>query len=80
MRLGGLVLTGGDLAMGVCARLSSSALRIKEEVLPGIPCSILTDGPFKGLHLVTKAGGFGQKEALWRIVQYLHGEHEKQKT
>jgi uncharacterized protein YgbK (DUF1537 family) len=80
VRLGGLVLTGGDLAMGVCARLSSSALRIEEEVLPGIPCSTLTDGPFKGLRLVTKAGGFGEKEALWRIVQYLQGEHEKQKT
>jgi uncharacterized protein YgbK (DUF1537 family) len=80
VRLGGLVLTGGDLAMGVCARLSSSALRIEEEVLPGIPCSTLTDGPFKGLRLVTKAGGFGEKEAVWRIVQYLQGEHEKQKT
>jgi D-threonate/D-erythronate kinase len=75
LRLGGLVLTGGDLAMGVCERLSSSALRIEEEVLPGIPCSTLTDGPFKGLRMVTKAGGFGGKDALWRIIQYLRGHH-----
>jgi uncharacterized protein YgbK (DUF1537 family) len=79
-RLGGLVLTGGDLAMGVCKRLSASALRIEEEVLPGIPCSTLTDGPFQGLRLVTKAGGFGEKDALWRITQFLRGEHERQKT
>jgi uncharacterized protein YgbK (DUF1537 family) len=77
VRLGGLVLTGGDLAMGVCERLSSSALLIEEEVLPGIPCSTLTDGPFKGLRMVTKAGGFGEKDALWRIIQYLRGDHEK---
>ncbi len=77
IRLGGLVLTGGDLAMGVCERLSSSALRIEEEVLPGIPCSTLTDGPFKELRMVTKAGGFGEKDALWRIIQYLRGDHEK---
>jgi uncharacterized protein YgbK (DUF1537 family) len=77
LRLGGLVLTGGDLAMGVCERLSSSALRIEEEVLPGIPCSTLTDGPFRGLRMVTKAGGFGEKDALWRIIQYLRGDHEK---
>ncbi|HSR11193.1 MAG TPA: four-carbon acid sugar kinase family protein [Thermodesulfobacteriota bacterium] len=70
-RVGGLVLTGGDLAMGVCRLLSSSALRIEEEVLPGIPCSTLTDGPFKGLPLVTKAGGFGEKDALWKIIRYL---------
>jgi uncharacterized protein YgbK (DUF1537 family) len=79
-RLGGLVLTGGDLAMGVCRQLSASALRIEEEVLPGIPCSTLTDGPFQGLRLVTKAGGFGEKDALWRITQFLRGEHEKKKT
>jgi len=80
VRLGGLVLTGGDLAMGVCRELSASALRIEEEVLPGIPCSILADGPFKGLRLVTKAGGFGEKDALRRITQYLRGVHEIQKT
>jgi D-threonate/D-erythronate kinase len=76
VRLGGLVLTGGDLAMGVCERLSSSALRIENEVLPGIPCSSLIDGPFQGLRTVTKAGGFGEKDALWRIIQYLRGEDE----
>jgi uncharacterized protein YgbK (DUF1537 family) len=80
VRLGGLVLTGGDLAMGVCERLSSSALRIEEEVLPGIPCSTLTDGPFKGLRMVTKAGGFGEKDALWRIIQYLRGKNETEKS
>jgi uncharacterized protein YgbK (DUF1537 family) len=79
-QLGGLVLTGGDLAMGVCRHLSASALRIEEEVLPGIPCSTLNDGPFQGLRLVTKAGGFGEKDALWRIIQFLRGEHEKHKT
>jgi len=80
LQLGGLVLTGGDLAMGVCQRLIASALKIEEEVLPGIPCSTLTDGPFKGLRLVTKAGGFGEKDALWRIIQYLRGENERQKA
>jgi len=77
VRLGGLVLTGGDLAMGVCERLSSVALRVEDEVLPGIPCSTLTAGPFRGLRMVTKAGGFGEKDALWRIIQYLRGENEK---
>jgi uncharacterized protein YgbK (DUF1537 family) len=80
VRLGGLVLTGGDLAMGVCRQLSSSALRIEEEVLPGIPCSTLADGPFRGLRIITKAGGFGEKDALWKIVRYLGGENEKEEA
>ncbi len=76
IQLGGLVLTGGDLAMGVCQEFSASALKIEEEILPGIPCSSLIDGPFEGLRLVTKAGGFGEKQALGRIIQYLRGYHE----
>ncbi len=76
-RLGGLVLTGGDLAMGVCRFLRASALSIQEEVLPAIPCSTLMDGPFRGLRLVTKAGGFGEKEALLQILHYLRGKHER---
>jgi len=79
-RLGGLVLTGGDLAMGVCGRLGASALSIQEEVLPAIPCSTLMDGPFRGLRLVTKAGGFGEKEALLHILHYLRGKHEHQQN
>jgi uncharacterized protein YgbK (DUF1537 family) len=70
-RLGGLVLTGGDLAMGVYTRLSAKALRIEDEVLPGIPCSTLANGPFLNLRLVTKAGGFGEKDAMVKIIQYL---------
>jgi len=72
-RLGGLVLTGGDLAMGVCAYLAATALKIEGEVVPGIPCSILADGPFAPLPLVTKAGGFGEKDALVRMIHYLQG-------
>ncbi len=77
MRLRGLILTGGDLAMGVCARLSASLLSIEEEVLPGIPCSILIDGPHRGLLLVTKAGGFGQEDALVEIINFLRRKNEK---
>ena len=72
-RFGGLVLTGGDLAMGVFTHLSASALRIEDEVLPGIPLSTLADGPFARLRLVTKAGGFGEKDAIVKIIQYLLG-------
>jgi uncharacterized protein YgbK (DUF1537 family) len=70
-RFGGLVLTGGDLAMGVFTHLRASALRIEDEVLPGIPMSTIADGPFAKLRLVTKAGGFGEKDAMVKIVQYL---------
>lgn len=77
IQLGGLILTGGDLAMGVCGRLSASVLSIEEEVLPGIPFSLLLDGPYQGLRLVTKAGGFGQEDALGQIIKFLRRKNEK---
>ena len=78
IKLGGLILTGGDLAMGVCAHLSASLLSIEEEVLPGIPFSLLLDGPNQGLRLVTKAGGFGQEDALWQIIKFLRRKNEQE--
>jgi len=71
--LSGLILTGGDVAWKACHDLESSAMRIEGEVLPGIPLSSLTDGPFKGLRIITKSGGFGDRGALVKLARYLAG-------
>jgi uncharacterized protein YgbK (DUF1537 family) len=73
--LGGLFLTGGDIAVGTCRTLDVRALRIVQEIQPGIPGGRLTGGRCDGLWVVTKAGGFGDENALLEIASYLHGEH-----
>jgi uncharacterized protein YgbK (DUF1537 family) len=72
--LSGLILTGGDVAWKACHFLESSAMRIEGEILPGIPLSSLTDGPFKGLRIITKSGGFGDRGTLVKLACYLGGE------
>ncbi len=72
--LSGLILTGGDVAWKACHFLESSAMRVEGEVLPGIPLSSLTDGPFKGLRIITKSGGFGDRGTLVKLVRYLGRE------
>ncbi|MEA3408119.1 MAG: four-carbon acid sugar kinase family protein [Chloroflexota bacterium] len=72
--LGGLFLTGGDIAVGTCRALDVRALRILEEIQPGIPGGRLVGGRCDGLWVVTKAGGFGDEDALLQITCYLHGE------
>ena len=67
----GLVLTGGDIAMATCTALGSTALWLEQEVEPGIPQGRLADGPWSGLPIVTKAGGFGTDQALIKAVHYL---------
>ncbi len=71
--LGGLFLTGGDMAVAACRALSVEALRIAAEVQPGVPGGQLVGGPLDGTWVVTKAGGFGDPRALVDALNYLHG-------
>jgi len=47
--------------------LEASGLRLDGEVEPGVAGGRLLDGPFAGLPLVTKAGGFGDPDTLVRL-------------
>ena len=60
----GIVTTGGATALAVCAAAGAHVLRVVDEVMAGIPCSVMEDGALAGVPLVTKSGGFGQEDAL----------------
>lgn len=62
-----VVLTGGETAAAVLARLEIGLLRLVGEAQPGLPVSIAanrTDGPC----FLTKSGGFGASDALVRLA------------
>ena len=67
----GLVLTGGDTARAVCRHLGIGGIRLLEETAPGIPLGQLA-GPHP-LYAVTKAGAFGEEDALVKAVNKLKG-------
>ncbi|MEJ2559521.1 MAG: four-carbon acid sugar kinase family protein [Anaerolineae bacterium] len=67
--LRGIVLTGGDTAKAVCARLGATGIRIWEEVEPGIPLGRLAGE--REMLIVTKAGAFGTPQALIRALEAL---------
>jgi D-threonate/D-erythronate kinase len=66
-RPGTLVLTGGETAIAVLKALGAGGLRLAGEIEPGVALGALVGGPFAGLGLVTKAGGFGDAETLVRV-------------
>jgi len=70
-KLGGLVLTGGDIAVSCCRRLAASGISVLQEVAPGIPVGVLKGGQCPGLAVVTKAGAFGAQDALCKAVDFL---------
>ncbi|MFQ6077228.1 MAG: four-carbon acid sugar kinase family protein [Candidatus Bathyarchaeia archaeon] len=70
-RVAGLVLTGGDTAISVCKALGVAMTEIKEEILPGIPLVKVVGGRHDGMRIVTKAGAFGDEDAMGEIIQHL---------
>jgi len=69
--IGGLVLTGGDTALGVLQSLECRALWLHGEIEPGIPWGQLLGGSQSGLPVVTKAGGFGSDQSLKFALIYM---------
>lgn len=65
-----LVVTGGDVAMNVFNAMEAKGIILENEIVPGIPVGHLIGGKFEGLHVVTKAGGFGEKDSFIQIARY----------
>jgi uncharacterized protein YgbK (DUF1537 family) len=62
-----VLLTGGETAYSVCRALGARALALGGEAEPGVAIGRLLDGPFDGLTVLTKAGGFGDPDTLTRL-------------
>jgi D-threonate/D-erythronate kinase len=67
--ISGVVVTGGDGARALVEALDASAIDLRDEVVNGVPIGTLVGGPASGLTVVTKAGGFGDDNALVQAVE-----------
>ena len=66
----GLVVTGGETARRIIDALPAVSLRVCREVMPGVPLAEVrtATGDFP---MITKAGGFGDDEALVACINLL---------
>jgi uncharacterized protein YgbK (DUF1537 family) len=71
VKVKGIVLTGGDIAIKVFEHIGALGIVVKDEILPGIPYGYFINEDFKDIPVVTKAGAFGQKDALVKIIDFL---------
>lgn len=69
----GLVLTGGTTATGIFLAMGVTQLVVEKEVVPGIPFSRLVGGKYNGFGVVTKAGAFGDENAVTQSIRFLKG-------
>ncbi|MGF7011011.1 uncharacterized protein YgbK (DUF1537 family) [Lachnospiraceae bacterium PF1-22] len=71
-RVNGLFLTGGDTAISFFSSARASGSEIIGEVATGIPLMQLLGGPCNGLKVITKAGAFGNPDAISFCLRKLH--------
>ena len=64
-----LILIGGDTSIKVLNALGAKEVAIEGEVLPGIPMGRIMGGEWDGMKIITKAGGFGDRYTLVRIIK-----------
>lgn len=67
----GLYTSGGDVTVAVCQRFGTAGLALLDEVLPLAAYGRFIKGEFEGVHIVTKGGSQGGKDAINRCVTYL---------
>ena len=65
------ILSGGATAWSVCRSLEVSALAVRGELEPGVVTAVALNGAHSGTTFVTKAGGFGNRGTLARLMTLL---------
>jgi len=64
-----LFICGGETAGEIIQALETKTVKIFGELLPGIPYGKLVGGTGDGIFLITKAGGFGNKDSLLHLYE-----------
>jgi uncharacterized protein YgbK (DUF1537 family) len=67
-RPGLLVLSGGDTAISVLARMGVTRLLVQRELLPGVPLTRGVDAAGRTHIIVLKAGNYGDEAALATVL------------
>lgn len=67
----GLYTSGGDVTVAVCKKFQTAGLSLSDEVLPLAAYGQFLTGPFAGIHIITKGGSQGERNAINRCITYL---------
>lgn len=67
----GLYTSGGDITVSVCERFGTAGLNLIDEVLPLAAYGKFLKGEFEGVHIITKGGSQGNRNAINQCVTYL---------
>ena len=67
----GILLTGGDTAVKTTQTLNISGVVLHDEIAHGIPYGYFEGDEYKEIIIVSKAGGFGDEDAIFLVLNFL---------
>lgn len=67
----GLYTSGGDVTVAVCEKFQTAGLCLMDEVLPLAAYGRFLKGEFEGVHIITKGGSQGGRDAINQCITYL---------
>lgn len=67
----GLYTSGGDVTVAVCKKFQTAGLSLSDEALPLAAYGQFLTGEFAGIHIITKGGSQGERDAINRCITYL---------
>lgn len=67
----GLYTSGGDVTVAVCKKFQTAGLSLMDEVLPLAAYGRFLKGEFEGVHIITKGGSQGGRDAINKCITYL---------
>jgi len=72
IKINGILLSGGDTAIKTVQCLNISGTILQNEILPGVPFGYFADERYKNIVVVSKAGGFGNEDAILQVLNFLN--------
>lgn len=69
--IAGIILTGGAIATAVLKTMGAIGVKVLNEIMPGIPIGRIIGSKFNSLKIITKAGAFGDQDALSNSIRQI---------
>lgn len=69
--IAGIILTGGAIATAALKTMGAIGVKVLNEIMPGIPIGRIIGSKFNGLKIITKAGAFGDQDALSNSIRQI---------
>jgi uncharacterized protein YgbK (DUF1537 family) len=69
---GTLLIAGGETLKALSVAVGAGALQVSGRLEPGVPRSLIKDGPWAGVDVISKSGAFGPPD-LWRKLLIRNG-------